>query len=55
MIEVKQIYDIEYTKGEYKHCLSMIADSYEHALAKFKEAFKDATVTKIEFGGPICL
>ena len=55
MIEVKQLYDIEYTKGEYKHGLLIVANSYEQALARFREAFKDATVTKIEFGGPVCV
>jgi hypothetical protein len=55
MMEVKQTYEIQYHKGEYKHVIKLVAASYPDAIAKFTKAFTDATITNIAFAGPICL
>jgi hypothetical protein len=55
VLEVKQTYNVQYNKGEYKHAVILVADNYKHAVEKFEKAFKDAHITNISFAGPVCL
>jgi hypothetical protein len=55
MLEVKQTYDIQYSRDGYKHAVILVANDYKHALDKFNGSFKNATITSISFAGPVCI
>ena len=55
MLEVKQMYNVVYVKDNFSNEITVVANDFAQAQVKITEAFKGASIIKIEFGGPVCV